>query len=232
MSKRILYIEDEPAMARIVADTLRGQGFEVLHREDGNRILDILTSFDPDLCLFDVMLPGTDGFSLGTIVRNLYPSLPIMFITAKSQTTDVLSGFSAGGTDYIRKPFSIEELIVRISNQLRLSLHRRSEQRQPQTEIVLGSAVYSPMRLELNTETRIIKLSNREAEILNLLCAHRNQVIDRKKLLLTIWGDDSFFHSRNLDVYVRKLRDYFESNPDVEIITLKGKGYQFSVREH
>lgn len=229
MKIKVLYIEDEPYMARIVSDTLLLKGYEVLHKKDGTRILDHITAFDPDICLLDVMLPHIDGFSLGSTIRNIYPALPIIFITAKSQTQDVLEGFSAGGTDYIKKPFSMEELMVRIDNQIKLSRNKQETAIQPGADIRLGAMLYVPSRLELHTGHEIIKLSNREAEILNVLCMHQNQVIERRKLLQLVWGDDSFFNSRNLDVYIRKLRDYFSTSPGVEIITLKGKGYQFVV---
>lgn len=229
MKIKILYIEDEPYMARIVTDTLAMKGYDVLYKKDGTRILEHITAFDPDICLLDVMLPHIDGFSLGSTVRNLYPHLPIVFITAKSQTQDVLEGFSAGGTDYIKKPFSMEELIVRIDNQVKLTKSRVNNAFQPGADVRLGAMVYVPSKLELHTGQQVIKLSNREAEILNVFCMHQNQIIERKKLLQLVWGDDSFFNSRNLDVYIRKLRDYFSVSPGVEIITLKGKGYQFVV---
>lgn len=229
MKVKLLYIEDEPYIARIVTDTLLLKGYEVLHKKDGTRVLEWINSFSPDVCLLDVMLPYIDGFSLGSTIRNIHPHLPIIFITAKSQTQDVLSGFSSGGTDYIKKPFSMEELMVRIDNQVNIFRQKSMPQQLPGDDIQLGSMVYSPARLELSNGQDIIKLSNRESEILNVLCLHRNQVIERKKLLQLIWGDDSFFNSRNLDVYIRKLRDYFSHSAGVQIITLKGRGYQFVV---
>ncbi|HTN47409.1 MAG TPA: response regulator transcription factor [Flavipsychrobacter sp.] len=228
MKIKILYIEDEVHLAKIVSDTLRLKNYEVLHKEDGSHILDDLKIFSPDVCLFDVMLPHIDGFSLGNVVRNLHPHLPIIFITAKSQTQDVVEGFLSGGTDYIRKPFSMEELMVRIDNQVTLS-RKKNEATALKSDVPLGKILYSPLKMELKTPQRVIKLSNREAEILNMLCMHQNQTIERRKLLQLIWGDDSFFNSRNLDVYIKKLRDYFNDVDGVEVITLKSVGYYFSV---
>lgn len=228
MKTKVLYIEDEIHLAKIVSDTLRLKGYEVLHKETGSNIIDDIKIFSPDVCLFDVMLPHIDGFSLGNIVRNLNPLLPIIFITAKSQTQDVVEGFSSGGTDYIRKPFSMEELMARIDNQVNLA-KAKAVQHSEKKDIPLGNIIYSPSRLELQTPNGIIKLSNREVELLNLFCLHQNQTIERRKLLQLIWGDDSFFNSRNLDVYIRKLRDYFSNSEGVEIITLKGIGYHFIV---
>lgn len=230
LKKRILYVEDEPFLARIVTETLQLKQYDVLHLKDGRQIVEQVTSFAPDICILDVMLPGTDGFALGTIIRNVQPRLPFIFLTAKSQTEDVVKGFSSGGTDYLKKPFSMEELIVRIENQLKIygSLDDNVAQALPD-EVVLGSITFYPGKYELKTNTGIIKLSHRESQILGILCMNKNNAVDRRNLLQTVWGDDSFFNSRNLDVYIRKLRDYLSSEPKIEIITLKGKGYHFSV---
>lgn len=229
MKIKILYIEDENHLARIVSETLELNGYEVLHRTEGTRILDSIKSFDPDICVFDVMLPHIDGFSLGITVRNIYPKLPIIFLTAKGQTQDVVEGFSSGGTDYLKKPFSMDELMVRIVNQIKLVKNASAGVPVSNKDIELGRIIYSPLRLELRRSDKVIKLSNREVEVLNVLCAHQNQTVDRKKLLQLVWGDDSFFNSRNLDVYISRLREYFGTDSGLEIITLKGKGYHFAV---
>lgn len=230
MKQKVFYVEDENYLARIVTDTLELKGYEVMHKRDGLGLLENISSFNPDICVLDVMLPHIDGFSLGSTIRHLYPDLPILFLTAKSQTQDVLEGFSSGGTDYLKKPFSMEELMVRIDNQIRLSKLTSITQDIVKTkDIRLGTFVYSPARLELRGPAATIKISNREAEILNILCMHLNQTLDRRKLMQMVWGDDSYFISRNLDVYIRRLRDYFAATPEVSIITLKGKGYHFSV---
>jgi DNA-binding response OmpR family regulator len=230
MKQKVFYVEDENYLARIVTDTLELKGYEVMHKKDGLGLLENISGFNPDICVLDVMLPHIDGFSLGSTIRHLYPELPIIFLTAKSQTQDVLEGFSSGGTDYLKKPFSMEELMVRIDNQIRLSKVSLTMQDTVKTkDIRLGIFVYSPGRLELRGPAATIKISNREAEILNILCMHQNQTLNRRKLMQMVWGDDSYFISRNLDVYIRRLRDYFATTPEVSIITLKGKGYHFSV---
>lgn len=229
MKTKVLYIEDEPHMARIVSDTLALKGYEVLHKKDGTKIIEQLLQFQPDICVLDVMLPYVDGFSLGSSIRSLRPKLPIIFLTAKSQTQDVLDGFSAGGTDYLKKPFSLEELMVRINNQVNLY---NTQNITPSTEqsYILGDAVFTPSHFILEIQGNTIKLSHKEAEILSYFCRFQNQLIERRLLLQVIWGDDSFFNSRNLDVYIRKLRLYFQPVKGVEIITLKGIGYQFAVK--
>ncbi len=229
MKKKILYIEDEPHLSRIVKDTLTFKGYEVLHKKDGTKILDTITSFAPDICLLDVMLPHIDGFTIANHIHNINARLPIIFLTAKTHTDDLVKGFSSGGTDYLKKPFSMEELIVRIENQLKLIDRDSPVAKTLPEEVVLNNHTFYPGKYELHTPGGVVKLSNRESQILVMLCNHTNTTLDRRQLLQTVWGDDSFFNSRNLDVYIRKIRNYFEPGSGVEIITLKGQGYHFSV---
>lgn len=230
MKKKLLYIEDEPFLSRIVKETLELKGFEVMLLPDGRELMSSLEVFKPDLCILDVMLPFLDGFTLGRQVRQNHPRLPLIFLTAKSQTEDLVEGFASGGTDYVKKPFSIEELYARILNQLNLSSERIAVHAdQIPDEIRLGCIVFRPGQYELHLPEGVKKLSSREAEVLTELAVRPNQVTDRRDLLLKIWGDDSYFNSRTLDVYIRKLRDYLSAEPQIEIITLKGKGYHFRV---
>ncbi|MEO8146851.1 MAG: response regulator transcription factor [Bacteroidia bacterium] len=229
MKSKILYVEDEPFLGKIVKETLEHRGFEVLHKPEGSQVMESFNSFVPDVCVLDVMLPNVDGYTLGRQIRNRYPRLPIIFLTAKTQTEDVVKGFESGGTDYIKKPFSIEELIVRINNQLQLLNGAQQISNENQIEIALGSFRFIPHRYELHSKKKVIKLSHRESQVLRILTTHQNKIVDRKDLLLSVWGDDSFFNSRTLDVYIRKLREYFSSEEGIEIITLKGKGYHFLV---
>lgn len=229
MKKKILYIEDEPYLARIVKDTLELRGFEVLHKSDGNKVIEHINHFDPDICLLDVMLPNIDGYALANHIRNVNPGLPIIFLTAKTQPNDIVKGFSSGGTDYLKKPFSMEELVVRIENQLKIMKRETTAQQSLPDEVKLKQFTFYPGRFELHTPTEVLKLSNRESQILSMLCANKNNETDRRALLQAVWGDDSFFNSRNLDVYIRKLRGYFAGADGIEIVTLKGKGYHFVV---
>ncbi len=227
MKKKILYVEDEPFLGRVVKETLEFRGYVVMLKNDGAIALDGLEEFSPDICILDVMLPNVDGFTLCKKIRAQKPRMPVIFLTAKNQSEDVVHGFDSGGTDYVRKPFSVEELISRIENQL--MLHSLSSRSISSDEKILriGAFIYSVSDFELRLGDKNIRLSNREAEVLNFLIAHANEIIERKKLLKEVWGDDSFFNSRNLDVYMRKLRDYFIPDPAIKIITLKGKGYRF-----
>ena len=165
------------------------------------------------------MLPDIDGFAIANHIRNINPNLPVIFLTAKTQTDDLVKGFAAGGTDYLKKPFSMEELIVRMENQLKIMNREVSALQSLPEEVILRQYKFYPGRFELHTPKQVIKLSNRESQILGFLCAHPNSPVDRREILQMVWGDDSFFNSRNLDVYIRKLRSYFEGADGIEIVT-------------
>lgn len=195
--------------------------------EDGLNALKLFPSSQADICVLDIMLPKMDGYTLALSIRKLSPQIPILFLTAKSQVDDVVKGFQSGGNDYLKKPFSLEELIVRIENLLFLT---NSQKKQAKQEIPFGKFIFNPSRYELrDPEGEVRRLSHKEAGILTLLLENVNQTTERKEILMSLWGDDSYFNSRNLDVYITKLRDYLKSDPQVEIITIKGVGYYFSV---
>lgn len=225
----IYYVEDEPSLGRIVSDTLWKQGYDVIWEKDGAKVLYYFENNTPDICVLDIMLPHTDGYSLCRTIRGLFPNLPVIFLTARTETSDLVKGFESGGTDYIKKPFSIEELIVRIGNQLNLA-KGKSLSGENNSTIAIGKFVLDSIRYELQTPTGAIKLSGRGMQILKILYANRNNITPRKDLLMSIWGDDSYFNSRNLDVYIRKLRSYFAEDPSVKILTIKANGYLFLVQ--
>jgi DNA-binding response OmpR family regulator len=225
MSKlKILYVEDETAMARIVSDALQSRGYLVITETQGTNVLARFKETAPDICVLDVMLPGKDGFSIAGDIRALNTQVPIIFLTAKGAVNDVVTGFKRGGNDYIRKPFSIEELIVRIEN---LAGERKMAAAAEPEEVILGGYVFQKNRQVLSYGGEQRKLSYRESELLKMLYANRDQVVERRDILNELWGSDSFFNSRNLDVYITKLRNYLKQDPSIEIITIKGIGYRF-----
>lgn len=226
--KKIFYIEDEASLGKIVKDTLEKQGYDIVWETDGAKVISHLENYSPDICIIDIMLPNIDGYSLSRTIRGMNPSLPIIFLTAKTTTAEVVKGFESGGTDYIRKPFSIEELITRIENQLSLAGNRR-ESRNGHESIVIGKYVVDTLKHELVLPSGRIRISNRDMQVIRLLYANRNRLTSRKDLLLSVWGDDSYFNSRTLDVYIRKIRQYFHEDQGIKIITLKGSGYLFLV---
>ncbi len=232
MSKtKVFYVEDELFLGKIVKESLESRGYEVMMESDGAKAtsafkkLQSIPGTAPDICVLDVMLPNKDGFTIADEIRELDEDVPIIFLTAKTQTEDVVKGFSLGGNDYIRKPFSMEELIVRIQNVLR---NKNEAPKKISTDSVLmGKYKFHLNRQTLNDGKDERKLSYRESELLKLLYINRERIIDRKDILNLLWGNDNFFNSRNLDVYITKLRRYLKGDPALEIITIKGIGYRF-----
>jgi DNA-binding response OmpR family regulator len=225
MSIKVLYVEDEVFLGKIVKETLESRGFEVIMETDG---ADVLRTFEdelPDICVLDVMLPNKSGFEIAEDIRKINDDIPILFLTAKTQTEDLVHGFKIGGNDYIRKPFSMEELIVRIENALRV---RKEEPLNITGEqISIGDYQFQLNKQVLRKGSVEKKLSYRESELLKYLYLNSNSIIDRRELLNHIWGNDSFFNSRNLDVYITKIRSYLKEDSKLEIITIKGVGYRF-----
>lgn len=224
---KIFYVEDELFLGKIIRESLESRGFEVVMESDGAKATDVFKKTKPDICVLDIMLPNKDGFTIADEIRNLDEDVPIIFLTAKTQTEDVVKGFSLGGNDYIRKPFSMEELIVRVQNALRIK--NGSPQKITGDHVTIGKYNFQLNRQVLNNGKEDRKLSYRESELLKVLYENRDKIIDRKDILNLLWGNDSFFNSRNLDVYITKLRSYLKEDPALEILTIKGIGYRFIV---
>lgn len=226
---KVLYVEDEANLAKIVMEMLVNRKYDVRLVQRGDLAFHEFKSFSPDICILDVMLPYMDGYEIGKQIRSLNQKVPIIYVTAKGQTEDALMGFSAGGNDYIRKPFSVEELIVRINNLLMLTqsvpppTQSSSEGSVPHA---IGQYLFFPGRQELVLGEKTKRLSHRETELLAALVNQKQGTVLRKQILDKIWGNDSFFNSRNLDVYITKLRDYLKEDEKIQIITLKGVGYR------
>jgi len=223
---KILYVEDEIFLAKIVSETLQSRGFEVVLESNGANALRQFENAKPDVCVLDIMLPNKDGFTIADEIREKNSTVPIIFLSAKSDAKDVVNGFKMGGQDYIRKPFSMEELIARIENVLKQSPTTPTEVKD---ELTIGQYTFHTMRQLLVHPKEQRKLSYRESELLKLLYQNRDVVVERKEILNLLWGSDSFFNSRNLDVYITKLRGYLKLDPTIEIITMKGIGYRFVV---
>jgi DNA-binding response OmpR family regulator len=225
---KILYVEDELFLAKIVRESLETRNYEVIMETDGEPVFASFLQSKPDVCVLDIMLPNKDGFTIAEEIRSVSPTVPIIFLTAKIQTADLVKGFSIGANDYVRKPFSLEELIVRIENALRHS-HNTNHQPLLQDHLRIGKYLFYINRQVLVSGNEEKKLSFRESELLKLLYQNRDKVIDRKDILNLLWGNDSFFNSRNLDVYVTKLRGYLRLDESIEILTIKGIGYRFII---
>ncbi|MBL0068401.1 MAG: response regulator transcription factor [Chitinophagaceae bacterium] len=225
-NSKVLYVEDELFLGKIVRESLQTRGYEVIMEDDGAKVLALFKKTKPDICVLDIMLPNKDGFTIADEIRAVDAEVPIIFLTAKVQTEDVVKGFKTGGNDYIRKPFSMEELIVRIENLLKKKSESGAAKSTGSTHTI-GQYQFQTNRQVLTHGKDEKKLSFRESELLRLLCENREQIIDRREILNLLWGNDSFFNSRNLDVYITKLRSYIKEDPTLEIITIKGVGYRF-----
>ena len=229
MSVKLLYVEDEIFLGKIVKESLETRGYEVIMEADGNKVMPLFLSSAPDLCILDVMLPNKDGFQIAEEIRSSGSKVPIIFVTAKTQTEDLVKGFKTGGNDYIRKPFSLEELIVRIENALDRN-HSNTKEDLNNDQIKIGKYIFNPNHQTLVIDQEEKKLSFREAELLKVLFFNNQRIIDRKEILNLLWGSDNFFNSRNLDVYITKLRGYLKADANLQILTIKGIGYRFVVK--
>ncbi|WP_116124559.1 response regulator transcription factor [Lewinella sp. IMCC34183] len=230
----VLYVEDEPVLGRIVKQSLESRGCRMEWYTSADRAATALAHPDTfDIAVLDVQLPGRDGFSIGRQLRLAAPDLPILFLTARVDAADAVTGFRSGGDDYLRKPFSMEELLVRMENLVRLRAGSGDGSADTEEVYQLGGTTFAYRSLTLvDDRGRRIDLSHREAELLRyLILRSAQEVIPRPNILRDLWGDDGFFHSRNLDVYVRKLRKHLEGEPDVRILTLRGVGYRMLLHD-
>jgi len=221
----IILAEDETALASIVKESLETRGFVVHLAHDGRKALELFQSLKPELLVLDVMMPKKDGFALSKEIRQVDDKIPILFLTAKSQPLDVVEGFSAGGNDYLKKPFSMEELIVRIHNQL-----NRKKQKKESEIITIGNYLFDfpKQSLQYKDDNKEL-LTHREAHLLFHLCKNQNRVLDRSLILNKLWGNDDFFNARSMDVFISKLRKKLKRDPNIQILNVRGFGYKLIV---
>ncbi len=223
MSKiKVLLAEDEIALGMIIQESLESRDFKVTLCPDGQKAWEEYQRAKPDVLVLDVMMPKKDGFSLGEQIRKTDPYTPIIFLTSKSQTEDVVKGFRIGANDYVRKPFSMEELIVRIKSQL-----DRLRVRQNQSDwIAVGNYSFHPTKQLLKFKEQENTLTAREASLLQILVENANQVTDRSLILTQIWGSDDFFNARSMDVFITKLRKKLQDDPQIQLLNVRGFGYK------
>ena len=227
MKPKILLVEDDTNLGFIVSDQLKMEGYDVTLASDGNEGFQKFHEGNFHLCIFDVMMPKKDGFSLAEDVRRINKNIPILFLTAKTMTEDKIRGFNVGGDDYITKPFSSAELKVRIH-----ALLKRVEGidgKEERTEVKLGKYTYDILNYSLEGPGFEKKLTKKEAQILKMLCKFENQVVPREMILNAVWGKDDYFVGRSLDVFITKLRKYFSKDPKVNIENIHGIGFKLMV---
>ena len=229
MKIKVLLVEDDVNLGLVISDHLQSNGYEVTIADDGAEGLVEFNSENYHLCILDVMLPKLDGFSVAKDIRKVNTEVPILFLTAKSMTEDKIKGFESGGDDYLTKPFSVEELQLRVKALLKRV--KLEEQEKPPKEIMIGSYQYNVenQSLYLNDFKKV--LTKKEAQILNLLYKYRNQVITREIILKAVWGQDDYFVGRSLDVFITKLRKYFKDDSRIIISNLHGVGFKFEIPE-
>ena len=228
MKLKILLVEDDLNLGLVIADHLKLQNYEVVSAEDGAEGLVKFNEGRFNLCILDVMLPVLDGFSLAQDIRKINAEIPILFLTAKSMTEDKIKGFEAGGDDYLTKPFSIQEFELRVKALLRRS---RPEFQEEVTNYSIGNYNYNIENQILTFNESEKTLTKKEAQILKILCKHKNQVISREVILKGVWGQDDYFVGRSLDVFITKLRKYFAQDERIVISNLHGVGFKFEVPE-
>jgi two-component system, OmpR family, response regulator VicR len=225
---KILLLEDDANLGSLIEEHLCLQGYEVVRCVDGEEGLKRFAADQFDLCLVDVMMPKLDGFAFAENVRCRDVETPIMFLTARSLKEDKIKGFKIGCDDYLTKPFSIEELLLRIQAILKRTHNGTTEKALP-TPFQLGKYVFDYRRQLLVLKSKQYKLTFKEAELLRLFCLNLNQTLEREVALKQIWGEDNYFNSRSMDVFISRLRKYLKDDPRVEILSVHGAGFRLVV---
>jgi DNA-binding response OmpR family regulator len=220
----ILLAEDDPNLGQLLKNYLNAREFETTLITDGAQAMKVFRKEKFHICLLDVMMPELDGFALAKGIREIDTNIPIIFLTAKNLKQDVIEGFKSGADDYLTKPFSMEELIYRIEAILRRTSTRPHETRAE--AYTIGKFTFDVTKQLLVYQDQTRKLTTKESELLELLCRHRNEVLERNFALKSIWIDDNYFNARSMDVYITKLRKYLSKDENVEILNIHGKGYK------
>ena len=222
----ILLAEDDANLGTLLQTFLKSKGYDVTLAENGVLAFQLFGESNFDFCIFDVMMPEMDGFTLAKEVREIDKKVPILFLTAKSMKEDKLEGFEVGADDYLTKPFSMEELLARIQAILR----RTKDEEKEQAEYMIGSIKYEPELRLLHLKNEVKKLTTKENQLLNLLVKNKNDILDRQATLRAIWGDDNYFNGRSMDVYIAKLRKALKEDESIEIMNIHGKGFKLVVK--
>ena len=220
---KILLAEDELSLGKIVSENLESKGFEIIYCIDGEDALEQFYTKKPDILVLDVMMPKKDGFTLAKEIRKENKTIPILFLTAKSQTEDVVKGFHLGGNDYLKKPFSMEELVVRIEALLRRKMDSQISKNET---LFIGKFVFNPKNQQLVLADKVFRLTARESDLLYHLYLKKNEILDRSYILNKLWGNDDFFNARSMDVFISKLRKKLHHDAQIQIINVRGFGYK------
>jgi DNA-binding response OmpR family regulator len=229
MSNRVLLIEDDSKLSLIIKETLQLYNLEVFIAIDGVDGVKAFSELKPDLVIADIMMPRMDGFEALSHIRAIDKKVPVIILTSKSQTVDLVKGFDLGCNDYIKKPFVMDELLVRVRSLL-TNTQLQNKEGDDKDVIKIGHYIFHVNAHELRSPSQVYDLSYKETEILKRLCIHPNRVLDRKSILLELWGDDNLFNSKNLNVYITRIRNYFKDDKHVQIINLRNIGYKLVLK--
>ena len=227
MNLKVLYVEDEPFLSRIVSDGLKSSGYSVQVVADGSLVMDAYISLKPDICILDIMLPSKDGYMIAKELREIQPNLPIIFLSAKVLTEDVIKGFKSGGNDYLKKPFSMEELLVRMEALLHRFGNESSDETVENNKIYsFGNCQLDTVQQKLTTSSGEHSLSFKESALLEMMIQHKNDVLERQEALVKIWGDDNYYNTRSMDVFMTHLRKLLKDEEGIQIMNLRSIGYK------
>ncbi|HTI09766.1 MAG TPA: response regulator transcription factor [Puia sp.] len=226
MSYKVLYVEDEPFLARIVSDGLKSSGYTVHVVSDGNLALGEYHALQPDICVLDIMLPSRDGYEIAAAIRAANARTPILFLSAKTLTEDVIKGFRSGGHDYLKKPFSMDELLIRMESLVKRFRGEKGELEKT-TVYRFGHCHLDTLRQILTTSSGESALSFKEMALLEMMILHKNTVLERKMVLDKIWGEENYYNTRSMDVFLTHLRKLLKDEPGIQILNVRGIGYKF-----
>ncbi|HMX78535.1 MAG TPA: response regulator transcription factor [Chitinophagaceae bacterium] len=223
---KILLAEDDEHLSHLIKDELEDEGYSVTLCADGQSAIDVFDKNKFDLCLLDIMMPVKDGFSVAKKIRQQSDVIPIIFISTRALIDDKIEGYSRGADDYIVKPFNMRELLLKLDVFLRRTRKLFSEVK---SEFTIGKIFFSHTDLKFESPDGVLKLKQKEADLLQFLCMHPNKILKRDEILLAVWGKDDYFLGRSMDVFMSKLRKYLKADPQVVLETIHGLGYRFSV---
>lgn len=235
MKARILLVEDDENVGAVTKKRLEEHGYEVFHCTDGQMAWDQFVLRNFDICLLDVVMPKKDGFTLAQQIRKKNDLIPILFITSKSMDEDKITGFKTGADDYITKPFSMTELLMRIEVFIKRTRSNGSPAPvEKRNRYTVGKFVfdYGELRLTHNSEAATSTLTQKEADLLKFLCENPNKTLKREEILYHVWGKDDYFLGRSMDVFITKLRKHFKADPEIKLETLHGVGFRFNVPQN
>lgn len=223
---KVLLAEDDASLGFVIKDALEEEGYEVVHCADGQAAIDRFNKHEFDIALLDIMMPVKDGFAVAKKIRHQSDIIPILFLTAKSMEEDKIKGFQNGADDYITKPFSMPELLLRMDVFLRRTKKMYSEKF---IGYQIGRLKFSFTDLTMTSPEGIADMTQKEAELLRFFCEHPNKVLKREEVLMNVWGKDDYFLGRSMDVFITKLRKHFKADPSIVLETIHGVGFRFNV---